>query len=126
MNREFFQRRKGESTPTVMICEKYITVWVEIKEKFNRRQLIMQGMEKVQNISRNKRAVLLGEEFEEANRLYGEYYGCLMEKCNPIEQAVILKLKELLENYMGCICEIYKNGLSIQECMDAYEKGGEC
>lgn len=82
----------------------------------------MQCTEKVPNLSRQRKAVLLGEQFEETNRLYGEYYGCLMEKCNPIEQAVIMKLKELLENYERCVAEIYRNGLSVQECMDAYKK----
>jgi hypothetical protein len=92
----------------------------------NNTALNMQSTEKTPNLSRYRKAVLLGEQFEEANRLYGEYYSCLMEKCNPIEQAVIMKLKELLEDYERCVAEIYRNGLTIQECMDAYAKGGDC
>jgi hypothetical protein len=48
-----------------------------------------------------------------------------MEKCDPVEQAVILHLREVIEDYEKSIAEIQISGFSIHECMNAYmERGG--
>jgi hypothetical protein len=76
--------------------------------------------------SRKRKAILLGEEFCESNRIFSEYYHCLMEKCDPVEQAIILNLKEVVENYERCIAKILISGFTIDECMKAYTEGGGC
>ena len=77
---------------------------------------------------RKRKAILLADDFEEASGNLTEYYSCLMEKCDPVEQVIIRNLKESFARFERCIQQIYKNGFTIQECLDAYaaEKGGAC
>lgn len=70
-------------------------------------------------LSRQKKAVLLGEEFKETSTRLGEYYNCLMEKCDPVQQVIIHNLREMIEEYEQCVAKIAADGFTIQECITA-------
>jgi hypothetical protein len=75
---------------------------------------------------RRKKALLLGNDYSEADRIYSEYYNCLMEKCDPVERSIIRNLKWVIENYERCVAKIQISGFSIDECMKAYAEGDVC
>lgn len=73
-------------------------------------------------LNREKKAAMLEEEFLEKSGYLGNYYNTVMEKCDPVQQAVIHALKEHVENYERCVAKIISDGFTIQECIDIYEK----
>lgn len=91
----------------------------------NSTETTLQAADREKETDRKREAELLGERFYETNRIFSEYYRCIMEKCDPVEQAVILHLREVIEDYEKSIAEIQISGFSIYECMNAYmERGG--
>lgn len=86
----------------------------------------MQDKETVSQSNREKRAVMLGEEFLEKSSYLGNYYNAVMEKCDPVQQVIVRGLRERVEQYERCVAEIIANGFTIQECIDIYQKVGAC
>ena len=73
-------------------------------------------------LNREKKAAMLGEEFLEKSGYLGNYYNAIMERCDPVQQAVIHVLREHVENYERCVAKIISDGFTVQECIDIYEK----
>ncbi|MCM1194301.1 MAG: hypothetical protein NC389_17995 [Acetatifactor muris] len=81
----------------------------------------MQGTETVSQSNRERKAGMLGEEFLEKSGYLGNYYNALMDRCDPVQQAVIHALREHVEQYERCVAKIMANGFTIQECVDIYK-----
>lgn len=86
----------------------------------------MQSTETVSQLSREKEAIMLGEEFLERSNYLGNYYNAVMDKCDPVQQTIIHALREHVEQYERCVAKIMANGFTIQECVDIYQKAGVC
>lgn len=77
--------------------------------------------------SRNNKVAILAEGFVDAQKGLEEYYVCLLGKCDPLEQEIIVTLREKMEDYMRAIMELYVEGLSIEEALQLYNmEGGAC
>lgn len=74
---------------------------------------------KEMKLSRQKKAVMLGEKFKVTSTCLGEYYNCLMEKCDPVQQVIVHNLRKMIEEYEQCVAKIAADGFTIQECMNA-------
>lgn len=86
----------------------------------------MQNTETVSQLNREKKAILLGEEFLEKSDYLGEYYNAVMDRCDPVQRSIIHTLREHVEQYERCVAKITSNGFTIQECVDIYQKAGAC
>ena len=69
---------------------------------------------------RKRKAIMLGEEFNEKSEMYSEFVNALSKRLEPVQMAVVNGFKDANEQYERCVAEINLNGLSIQECIDEY------
>ena len=69
---------------------------------------------------RKKTAILLGEDYSEASRIFTEFENALFSRLDPVEIAVIHAYRNKFEQYEQSIENIISKGFSLDECLRAY------